>query len=633
MKVSKEILVTSFLSIFITLLLVSFIKSTQKNDINEYAYIALYKKDGRINVSKVIKGEKLFKNINPQFYLLKTKSDSITLQNISLYDDKFKPFPTKERFQNSDLNYWLKVDLGTNFPSGRFIYTYDGIDGIDFSQSSIKASQSLEKFNFNGKKNIVFTYRKGDDPSIYYFKLISKKDDANLVFISVSTMDRFYSYINKTLPLRFFLGIIIGIVIMAGIYNGAIYFFNRDRAFLYYALMQLFMVQTLILISGLLVCSKSYMLFSSESYYNFIVLATALFAGLFAIEFLDIKNFSKVLFLVFQVALILIALDMIIGIFDHSFILKYHLLPILILPLLYAGYKRAQAGYKAALFYLAGWISLGITTFIDGYRIDYERYLISPLFIGVPVEAILFSLALSYKMRMIAKEKEEQKELLIHQSKLASMGELLGNIAHQWRQPLTFLGYTFMNMKETLKSSQFDKKYFEKKLDEAEKQLLYLSQTIDDFKDFYVPKKEKEIFSLHEAIKETLEIAKDMLISNDIEIDIILREDRQLYSYKNDIKHVVLNLLTNAKEAFVERKVKNPKITISIDKNTITISDNAGGIDKNIIEHIFEPYFTTKEGNSGIGLYISKMILEKNLQATISIDNGKNGIVSKIEFL
>ena len=629
MGANKEILITSLLSVIVTFFLISLIKASQKTDFKEYAYVSLYEKNGKINIRKGIQGERFSKDLNVTFYLFKTKSKFITIDNISAFDAEFTPFPIAEKLQNDTINYWLKVDLGKNFPSGRFICTYGG---TDFSQSSIKPSQSLEKFNLNGRKNIILTYRKGFDPSVYYFKLIPEKEHNNRKFITISTSDRLYAYLNKTLPLRVFSGIIIGIVLMAAIYNGAIYFFNRDRAFLYYALMQLFMVQTLMMISGLSLCSKVYVLFANEGYYHFIVLGTALFAGLFAIEFLDIQNFSKVLFLIFKVVLILIALDMLVGIFDQSFILKYHLLPLFVLPLLYAGYQRAQTGYKPALFYLAGWISLGITTFIDGYRIDYEKYLISPLFIGVPVEAILFSLALSYKMRMIAKEKEEQKELLIHQSKLASMGELLGNIAHQWRQPLTFLGYTLMNIKEAHKDGSLDNHYLRRKLDEAEKQLLYLSQTIDDFRDFYAPETEKEIFSLHEAVKETTEIVKDMFRGNDIEVDIILQEDQQLYSYKNAFKQVLLNLFTNAKEAFVERKIKNPKITIVINKKIITVSDNAGGVDEDVMEHIFEPYFTTKEGNSGIGLYMSRMILEKKLQAVISAENHSEGVVFRIKF-
>lgn len=227
-------------------------------------------------------------------------------------------------------------------------------------------------------------------------------------------------------------------------------------------------------------------------------------------------------------------------------------------------------------------------------------------------------------------EKQEQQDLLVHQSKLASMGEMIGNIAHQWKQPLTYLSYNFMNLREASSRNLLDDNYLKKKLDKAELQLAFMSQTIDNFKDFYLPNKTKESFSIEEASLETVEIISYELENKKIEVEVKVVNDFTLNSYKNEYKQVFLNLLTNAKDVLLIRKTVRPKITISIEKNSVSVADNAGGIKAEVLEKIYEPYFTTKKGNSGIGLYMSKMIVEQDLNGILSVDNSKEGAVFKI---
>jgi len=302
-----------------------------------------------------------------------------------------------------------------------------------------------------------------------------------------------------------------------------------------------------------------------------------------------------------------------------SLLTEYYILPFLMLFLVYAGYVRTRQGYRPARFYLAGWAVLTVAVFLNMFKMGYNIYGIDPLYIGAAAEAMLFSLALSYKIRLVHQEKEEQKELLVHQSKLASMGEMIGNIAYQWRQPLTHLSYIFMNIKEAQQHGELNETYLGKKVDDATLQLDFMSQTIDDFKDFYTPKKAKEKFSVEFATQETLELMKNTLKQAEIEVELIVLEDTQIYNHKNEYKQVLLNLLTNAKEALSERATKSPKISITIDKHAISVKDNAGGIDAHVLARIFEPYFSTKESSTGIGLYMSKMIIEKNMGGTLSV--------------
>jgi len=152
-----------------------------------------------------------------------------------------------------------------------------------------------------------------------------------------------------------------------------------------------------------------------------------------------------------------------------------------------------------------------------------------------------------------------------------------------------------------------------------------MSQTIDDFKDFYAPNKEKEHFSLLRATEETLTIMKNTLKHNHIEVILNVKEDTNLHNYKNEYKQVLLNLLSNAKDDLAEREIKTPKITITLDTNTVTVEDNGGGIDEKILHKVFEPYFATKISNSGIGLYMSKMIIERNMEGKLSVVSTDKG--------
>ena len=261
-----------------------------------------------------------------------------------------------------------------------------------------------------------------------------------------------------------------------------------------------------------------------------------------------------------------------------------------------------------------------------------KNFIISPIFFGVLAEALFLALAVSFKVKMIADERTEQKELMVHQSKLASMGEMLGNIAHQWRQPLTHLSYTLINIEEAQTHGELDEVYLKKKIDESHRQLRFMSDTIEGFQEFYKPNREKEEFSLAKASEETLEIMSSILEKNEIEVKLVVHNDTWVFNHKNEYKQVLLNLISNAKDALLSRGVISPKIIITIDDKSVWVEDTAGGVNKKILQRICEPYFTTKEGNTGIGLYMSKMIVEKKMGAMLSIENSKNGLKVLISF-
>lgn len=238
-------------------------------------------------------------------------------------------------------------------------------------------------------------------------------------------------------------------------------------------------------------------------------------------------------------------------------------------------------------------------------------------------------------------EVRAKDKMLIQQSKMAAMGEMIGAIAHQWRQPLNALGLIIQDLKVTFLLNELTKDSMEKITSDAMNQIKFMSKTIDDFRNFFRPDKPKAPFYIKNAVEDVLKITSAGLENNDIEV-ILDYEDANLavVGYENEFKQVVLNLINNAKDAVAE-KIKSEKIEgkikISLSKHNskaiLTVSDNGGGIENNVLEKIFEPYFTTKEQGkgTGIGLYMSKMIIEDNMSGKLSAVNTADGAKFLIE--
>ena len=252
-------------------------------------------------------------------------------------------------------------------------------------------------------------------------------------------------------------------------------------------------------------------------------------------------------------------------------------------------------------------------------------------------------------------EKNRQKDaFIIQQNKLASMGGMLGSISHQWRQPLNNVQLILHFIRDNYDKKNFSKESLDDYINRAKRQIEYMSQTIDDFRNFYKPSKSKNSFDLESSIKTTLKIVEDQFDNNDIKIELFCKEKIVLNSYENELKQSILNILNNAKDAIFQRrekesfkalinivvkKVAGSKVKDDIEnfdskKNfaIISIQNNGGNIDEKIIDRIFEPYFTTKfeTQGTGIGLYMSKIIIEKNLKGKISVKNIPNGVVFEL---
>jgi len=223
------------------------------------------------------------------------------------------------------------------------------------------------------------------------------------------------------------------------------------------------------------------------------------------------------------------------------------------------------------------------------------------------------------------------QQLLIQKSKMASMGEMIGNIAHQWRQPLAQLSGIFLDVETAQMHKELTQKYLSVRVNQANDLLEYMSKTIDDFKEFYNPNVEETEFSILDSVNHATKIINSSLKFYNIEVDIKINKSLHVNGLSNEFSQVILNLLSNAKDVAIQRNTKNPKIIIYAkrkkEKIYLHIKDNCGGIDSKIVNKIFEPYFTTKYAyGTGIGLYMCKIIIESKMGGEIFVENNhKNG--------
>ncbi len=228
----------------------------------------------------------------------------------------------------------------------------------------------------------------------------------------------------------------------------------------------------------------------------------------------------------------------------------------------------------------------------------------------------------------LAKNREKD-HMLIQQSRLAAMGEMVHNIAHQWRQPLNALSLLVRNIKDDYDFQALTPEVMDRSVADAQRLLGRMSTTIDDFRDFFRPEKEMTQFDVSHAVEEAVFIMQGTLKSHGIELVEKLDPGVEAEGFPSQFAQAVLNILANAKEEILARKVAAGRIEIELQRQGETIllrvSDNAGGIAPEILPKIFDPYFTTKDKGSGIGLYMAKTIIEHNMNGSISAANLGDG--------
>jgi len=229
---------------------------------------------------------------------------------------------------------------------------------------------------------------------------------------------------------------------------------------------------------------------------------------------------------------------------------------------------------------------------------------------------------------------DEKENMLISQSRQAIMGEMISMIAHQWRQPLGIISVLANNISISAQFDNLDIKKLDDIVRKIQQQTSYLSNTIDDFRNFFSPSKKKESVVIDEVLDDTLKLIEKSLES----INIVRKYNSKskINIYSKELMQVIINIIRNAQDALVEKGIQNPYICIKTKEDAaylyLSVCDNAGGISPDIIDKIFDPYFTTKDARNGtgLGLHIAKTIIKKHLLGTIEVKNNADGVCFNI---
>ncbi|MEN8302511.1 MAG: 7TM diverse intracellular signaling domain-containing protein [Campylobacterota bacterium] len=577
------------------------------------------------------------------------KNSSHTIQTIR--NMQFNGISNRHAFSGKIGTTWYKIDLKNItkvqkevFLHNRFAYFSREINIFEFSNGK---QVNQERYNILEEKSS----NKLTGNTLVYEMMIPPKSEST-IFIKNSPMVsslfnlNIYDKKSSTQALvdeHFYSIVIISIMLTLAFYNATLYFFNKRKEFLFYALYMVTPAIGLMYKYGLLF--SHFHFYGEKTYwFNITAILMAAFLALFLKQVLNTKEMNKkidhllnsVLYLVMINVAIALVIDLTFAIEVFKYIFVYTLSIVL-----YLGYYLFKTSHPLAkifsiayLFYMSGMI---ITILAMSGAIEMNFFTFHSGGIGLIIEGLLFSYLMHYNIKILEQKIRDQKEIIISKNKKAQLGDMISAITHQWKQPLSRItSITSLLEFKIGKNSKIPTKELSEKISQINSNTVFLSDTIDDFKDFFNPSVVAKECDVAVVIQKAIELSVDDTMTKEITISTDLNFTKKISIYKNELLHIILNILQNSKEAFKrsENEIKIIKIIgyMQDEKIYIDIIDNAGGIDEESLPFIFNEHYTTKEKKpgSGIGLYLSKIILEDHLKGSIEVKNINDGAMFRI---
>lgn len=555
---------------------------------------------------------------------------------------------------SDDTHWWVKID----YPLLECIDVYLVMpDGSLIKHEKMGTSQPFASRSIRSHYYISELPLKNIPDATLYLRV--KTQSSMQLPLSIFSSESLMEELEQN---NFFVGIYYGIFFIVLLYNVVLYIYTRDRNYMRYILFLLSFILWQLSFDGLGIKYfwGDIQWFIEHGSSMFIAL-TSLSALYFSRHFLNTPLYAPKIDR-FIVLLMIISFVMVLASFycPYSKVIPFNASLALVLPLLLliAGLSVLRHEYRAARFYVAGWSSLLIATIIFAFN----KFDLIPSFYGInnvqqigsAIEMIFLSLALADRVYLLQREYIEKlnslnitlrekvecalnearlkDRLFVQQSRLAAMGEMIEQIAHQWRQPLNTLALINQDLYVKYQLGKCDLKCFEQAHESIDTHLQYLSKTIDDFRNFYKTDKSKSLEDVGILATEALKLSDVFLKYAKIKTRLDISTTHQVNIAKNEMIQVLMNLIKNAHDAIVEKKIGNGTIKIRIEEEAekgirISVEDNAGGVDPSIIDKIFDIYFTTKdtEHGSGLGLHMSKYIIEESFGGKIWVENIDNG--------
>lgn len=598
-------------------------------------------------------------NITPLCDIAAVNDPSITVQEM-YHSTKFIP-NTKgiENFGYDNRPYWVKITISNPQDSAQKQLLELGFVPMDF----------VDLYMLDSKGKLLKTYLSGDIRPIdkrnlrnkyHLFPLEFEANETKILILKLQNSGAMVIDLHLHNPSTFwesiypnresFIMAFLVIIVFFTFYNVILFFSLKEISFIYYflAMSSMFVMQ-----ASLFGIAYQYTpffgLWNITVALNIAGALFILFSVFFVSKFFELDTYSPRLYRIYTRLILSVYLPLIIlMLFPQTYSKILPLIPLagmvmvtFILVITFVGYKKSNVSSR---YIFVGWLMSGGLMIVYIFELTgiLESKMINDQLLrsGTLIEMIFFSFALGDKLKYIklkASEAEikalESEKLMLINARLAVAGETVGNIAHQWRQPLHRLSMALVKMQSDLYfKPNIDKKTL---LDEAKKSEIIIknmSETIDIFLNFFSNHQSDETFNLSQAIEEALFIIGDSFKNNGI---ILMRNfdlnDINIHGSKSEFSQVILNLLSNAQNALIGRKIVTPTITINAEKIQemilIDIEDNAGGITVSPIEKIFEPYISTSEDKNGkgLGLYIAKNLIVTRFSGDISVKNTKKG--------
>ena len=561
--------------------------------------------------------------------------------------EKFVKTKNKKSINAQYTNIWIKIHIRNITKKSKSINI---LNTTAYMNYKIRHITTDIKNNIIDDKTINFETKKGLDTvkgTISVHKVNLKPQQEVIVYINIiSYMYQYYEILiiddkiltSKIISYGLIITISMGILIGLMIYNFILFISTPFKEYLYYSLYILFAIIWVGFEFGFFnyyFHIYGYMIF----YLNFSLVISSIFLIIFMKTILETPSKYPIENIFLNIIIYMAIITLIYASIDRIDATNLYDIVVAISFFIFVGisisiYKKKNP-YVGYIIFAQFWLvlfSMISILFYEGF-VEFNFINRYSAGIGIVFDAILLSYALSYKINVI--DKENQSYLDINNSykdRLNALNELLTNISHQWRQPLSNINSAVMDIDVELRKDNVSVNKIELKLEEIEDLAIYLSQTIDDFKDIYQKNQKRVLFDIKDVVSKSIKIVSFKF--NKINIYIDIDENINIYGYPNHLKQVLFVLFNNSKDAFID--ISNPQIHINLIVNKsnyiLKFMDNGKGIVKSDIDNIFLENFSTKEDGNGIGLYMSKKILKEFMKADLYLEDSKYNTIFCIKF-
>ncbi len=588
---------------------------------------------------------------------------------------------------------WLRFNIENRTKEDKTLFLHNKISYLseEMEVIDIDDNGTYQKYKVTLSKGINMEIMHGTD-AIFPFKL--NAHTKKTIYIKNKMLD--YQYFNIALydeeasdermkQTHTYYLLILGMLIALILYHSILYFVTTYKEYLYYILYLGSAFLWEIQLSGILASEYRFYYTPNTEYILLIVLVIPIFLVLFTQKVFNTKYKYLREERILNSIIWLFILNIMIGVFDISLALNIasYTYTYLFLALILSTYFIYRKGNALALIFLIGNGFFLLFTLINLLFflgiVPYNWFTYNSALIGILIESLVLALVILYRIRLLQKseiekikiivQKEELKKAndmlqskidtvvkeikskekqLQQQSRLAQMGEAINMIAHQWSQPLGAVSAVVMGIHSKIALNKFNLAsvkgqkecidYLDNKLYIIDEYVSAMAETVDDFRNFFKKQDKTECLSVNLVVEKALSMISISLNKNKIKVSCKLKSQKEISILNNEVIHVILNILQNSSEAFIDNKIKERVILIYTydisNEVIIAINDNAGGIPENIIEKIFDPYFSTKmdKNGTGIGLYMSKMIIEEHHLGKLFVQNKNNGVTFMLKF-